>query len=64
MWLMAICPNVLAGFGARYDKARSLLLLILLLIISIAFLLIADIDSPRGGLVRVHPPNLVRLFEL
>jgi hypothetical protein len=26
-------------------------------------MLIADIDSPRGGLIRVHPQNLTNLLE-
>lgn len=28
------------------------------LIVSVAFFLIADIDSPRGGLIILHPRNL------
>ncbi len=50
MWAIAICSNVLVGFGTGSDKARPVLLLVLPLVVSIAFLLIADIDSPRGGL--------------
>jgi len=30
---------------------------------SIAFFLIADIDSPRGGIIHVNPQNLVSLVE-
>jgi hypothetical protein len=29
--------------------------------VSVSFFLIADIDSPRGGLVQVLPQNLSRL---
>jgi hypothetical protein len=29
--------------------------------VSISFFLIADIDSPRGGLIRVQPVNLISL---
>lgn len=32
--------------------------LILPLVISFSFMLIADIDSPRGGIIRVKPQNL------
>jgi len=39
------------------------LLLILPLVVAIAFILIADIDSPRGGVIRVNPQNLVSLAE-
>jgi len=28
------------------------------LVVSVAFFFIADMDSPRGGLIRVHPQNL------
>jgi hypothetical protein len=63
MTAIAIFSNVLVGFGARNDKEGSILLLVLPLILSIAFLLIADIDSPRGGLIRVVPQNLLSLSQ-
>jgi hypothetical protein len=31
------------------------------IMISIAFFLIADIDSPRGGVIRIDPRNLIDL---
>jgi hypothetical protein len=31
--------------------------------VSISFLLIADIDSPRGGIIRVSAQNLVSLAQ-
>jgi hypothetical protein len=34
-----------------------MLLLVLPLIVSFAFLLIADIDAPRHGLIEVRPQN-------
>jgi hypothetical protein len=37
--------------------------MILPLILSIAFFLIADIDGPRGGVIRVHPQNLISLAQ-
>ena len=63
MVAIAICSNVLVGFGARNPKAESILLLVLPLVVSIAFFLIADIDSPRGGLIRVIPQNLLSLSQ-
>ena len=54
----AICCNVLVGYGARTVGKRATLLLVLPVIVSVAFLLIADIDSPRGGLIHVAPQNL------
>ena len=63
MIAMAICCNVLIGYGAREARTERRLLLVLPLVVSITFMLIADIDSPRGGLIRVHPQNLTNLLE-
>jgi hypothetical protein len=63
MAAIAICCNGMVGYGARHIKAKGILLLVLPLILSISFLLIADIDSPRGGLIHVNPKNLVSLVE-
>lgn len=62
MGLMAICCNLLVGYGERHKSV--LVLLILPVIVSISFLLIADIDSPRGGIIRVRPQNLDSLSQL
>ena len=59
MGLIAIASNLLLGYGER--RKGSLLLLVLPLIVSISFLLIADIDSPRGGIIRLLPHNLIAL---
>jgi hypothetical protein len=56
--ISAIGCNILVGYGARGDSTNIRLLLVLPLVVSIAFLLIADIDSPRGGLIHVAPQNL------
>jgi hypothetical protein len=63
MIAIAICCNVLVGYGARTSTAKANLLLVLPLVISIAFLLIADIDSPRSGFIHVVPQNLVSLSQ-
>jgi hypothetical protein len=63
MVAIGICSNVLVGLGARNPKAESMLFLVLPLVVSIAFFLIADIDSPRGGLIRVIPQNLLSLSQ-
>lgn len=63
MGAIAVCCNVLIGYGARPGKRRGLLLVIMPVVVSISFLLIADIDSPRGGLINVHPQNLVSLSQ-
>jgi hypothetical protein len=61
MGLMAVCSNFLLGYGER--RKSMLLLLVLPAIVSIAFLLIADIDSPRGGIIRILPHNLIALSQ-
>jgi hypothetical protein len=58
MVLIAISCNVLIGYGARNAKAESKLLMVMPVIVAVSFLLIADIDSPRGGIIRVAPQNL------
>jgi hypothetical protein len=61
MGLIAIACNVLVGYGER--RQGVLILLVLPAIISIALLLIADIDSPRGGIIRILPENLAALSQ-
>lgn len=63
MVTIAMSANLMVGFGAGAVKPRHGLLIILPLVISMAFLLIADIDSPRHGLIRVAPQNLLSLSE-
>lgn len=62
-WLLmatiAVFCNLLLGYATKHS--RSLLLLVLPLVIAVAFFLIAEIDSPRGGVIRVQPIDLVSL---
>jgi hypothetical protein len=58
MAAIAVCCNFLLGYQARRAEAEAILLLVLPLVVAIAFFLIADIDSPRGGVIRVQPQNL------
>jgi hypothetical protein len=60
---IAVCCNVLVGYGVRSERANAGLLFVLPAVISISFLLIADIDSPRTGFIHVIPQNLVSLSE-
>jgi hypothetical protein len=63
-WLLVMIgvgANVTLGFGAR--RFDSLLLLVVPLTAAVSFFLIADIDSPRGGVVQVQPENLIRLAK-
>jgi hypothetical protein len=63
MMAMAVCCNLLVGYGGHSVNARVRLLLILPVVVSISFLLVADIDSPRRGFIHVFPQNLVSLSE-
>jgi hypothetical protein len=63
MAAIAVCSNLLIGYGGRRGGARTILLLVLPLVIAVSFTLIADIDSPRGGVVRVHAENLASLSQ-
>jgi len=63
MFSIAIVSNLLVGYGARSAKLGRRLLPVLPVVAAITFMLIADIDSPRGGLIRVSPQNLQSLEE-
>jgi len=62
MGLIAICANLIFGYGARL-KRGAIHMLILPLVLSIAIFFIADIDSPRRGVIQVNPQNLVSLVQ-
>jgi hypothetical protein len=66
-WLLmaavAICSNLLVGYSTHGTGAGIIRLLVLPLVLCIAFFAIADIDSPRRGLIRVHPQNLMVLVQ-
>ena len=63
MVAIAICANALIGYDAKGAAGKNRFLCVLPLVISIAFLLIADIDAPRSGIIRVVPQNLVSLSQ-
>jgi hypothetical protein len=61
MAAIALGGNVLLGYGTENPRGWSRLAYVLPLLISISFLLIADMDSPEQGLIRVEPVNLQSL---
>ena len=61
MFAIAIFCNLLVGYGAHGRSA--VLFLILPIALSITLFLIADIDSPRGGVIQVKPQNLDAVAE-
>jgi hypothetical protein len=66
-WLLmaaiAILCNLLVGFGSTKARGQGMLLLVLPIALSVSFFLIADIDSPRFGVIRVSAKNLSSLVE-
>ena len=63
LFATAIGCNVLVGYGAKVAHAKTGLLFVMPFVVAISFLLIADIDSPRGGLIHVAPQNLAALWQ-
>lgn len=63
MAAVAICSCVLFGYIVHRAAEGYIRLLILPVVLSIAFFLIADIDSPRSGAIRILPQNLISLAQ-
>lgn len=63
MAAIALCSNLLFGYQSRDGNAAGKLQFVLPFVVSIAFLLIADIDAPRHGLIEVRPQNLESLAK-
>jgi len=61
MGAIAVFANLLLGYTSKTFERETLLLLVMPFILSISFFLIADIDSPRWGLIHVRPQNLESL---
>lgn len=61
MFGIAFFSSLMQGYGVRTENGKSFLLLVVPLTVSLSMALIADIDSPRGGLIRVAPQNLLSL---
>jgi hypothetical protein len=58
---LAIFCSTMVGYIVRGGKAP--VLLIFPLIVCISLFLIADIDNPRNGLIRVRPQNLIGVTQ-
>lgn len=61
MATISLITQLLVGYGARNAKVEGTLFRVLPFVVSISFLLIADIDSPRSGIIHVIPQNLTIL---
>jgi hypothetical protein len=58
---ISIFCNLLVGYGVRLKS--ELLFLILPIVLSISLFLIADIDSPRRGVIHIRAQNLESLAD-
>ena len=63
MAVIAICCNLLIGYGAGRGRSENQVASRSAGDYLISFMLIADIDSPRGGVVRVRAENLTSLSQ-
>jgi hypothetical protein len=63
MATVAVCSCMMFGYITHRPADGLIRLLILPVVLSIAFFLVADIDSPRSGAIRVLPQNLISLFQ-
>jgi hypothetical protein len=63
MAAVAMCSNLLVGYASRRAKQGVIRLLVLPLILRMSFFAIADIDSPRRGVILLVPQNLMSLAE-
>jgi hypothetical protein len=59
--LISVLCNLMVGYQTSETGSRFALRFILPFALSISFILIADIDSPGGGLIRVQAQNLLLL---
>lgn len=62
MWVIAVCCNAMIGFYIR-PKDPKAIQFIMPIVIAVAFVLLADIDAPRRGIIKVHPQNLISLVD-
>jgi hypothetical protein len=61
MIAIAVCCNILVGYGARDIKREWVILGVLPLVTAISMSLVADIDAARAGLIRIVPQNLMSI---
>jgi protein-S-isoprenylcysteine O-methyltransferase Ste14 len=63
MTTIAVVCNMMIGYNSRHVSRLRSLRFLFPFILSVSFFLIADIDSPRGGVIRVIPQNLTSLMD-
>jgi hypothetical protein len=63
MIIIALLGCVVQGYGSKGSLRKGFLITILPATVALSLALIADIDSPRGGMIRVEPRDLTRLLQ-
>jgi hypothetical protein len=63
MATIAVVCNMMIGYNGRNVSGLRSLRVLLPFILSVSLFLIADIDSPGGGVIRVIPQNLKSLMD-
>ena len=61
--VVAVMANLLVGVGARKPREEVRLLMVFPVIVAASFLLIADIDAPRAGVIHVSAQNLLATLQ-
>jgi hypothetical protein len=64
-WILILMTSIGCNFLIGYRARRTdwLIFLIMPIAVSISLFLISDLDSPRGGAIRVRPQNLLTLSQ-
>ena len=64
-WILILVTSIGCNFLVGYRARRTdwLVFLIMPIAVSISLFLISDLDSPRGGAIRVKPSNLISLSQ-
>ena len=61
LYMLGAVATAMIGHRFRIETRGHLLMLILPAVIATAFFLIADIDCPGAGVIRIAPENLMAL---
>lgn len=61
--VIAVSSNLLLGYAAFSERMGAGRFLVLPVLVSVSFFFIADMDTPRGGAIRLVPHNLISLSE-
>ena len=63
MLAVALSANLLVGYSRRRTHGGVTRLHVLPMVVCVAFFFIADLDTPRKGIIRVVPQNLISLAD-